>query len=235
MRKSLLYCLFFLSFAFTSKAQKDSIKQKKEVSEFALKNYKADPRDRLIFEVNYTSWLGASKDIKPDWKCIGFGFYTLFDKPIKNSNFSFGYGLGFYGHNYSSNAKFNYQLDSISQNVTTLIQPRKDSYSANRYNERSIEIPLELRFRSKTPTIFKMMIGAKIGYVLSDFKKTNDADGKVRVYNIKNVNPWRYGVVFRIGVEQVCLTASYYFSEVFTDKGPKGINPFSIGIAIIPY
>jgi hypothetical protein len=59
--------------------------------------------------------MGISETIKPDWKCIGFGFYTFFDKPIANSNFSFRYGLGFYGHNYSSNAKFFYQFDSLSK------------------------------------------------------------------------------------------------------------------------
>lgn len=214
-------------------SQKDTTK--KTLSEFDLKNYKSDPKDRLIFEVNYTSWLGAPKGIKTDWKCIGFNFATMFDKPLGNSNFSVGYGLGIYVHNYSSNADFIYKLDSTSSKVQTVIEPKTIPYIANRYNERSFEIPLELRFRTKTVTVFKLMVGAKIGYVVSNFKKTDDADGRLRRYNIKNVNPWRYGINFRIGVEQFCLTASYYLSEVFTDGGPKGVHPFSIGIAIIPY
>ncbi len=237
MKKRIYSSICFLILCcFSIQAQKDTSKLKKLASEFDLKNYKSDPKDRLIFEANYTSWLGAPSNIKTDWKCIGFGFYTLFDKPLGSSNFSFGYGLGFYSHNYSSNANFVYQLDSTNnQDITTVLEPKTIPYIANRYNERSFEIPLELRFRTKTTTIFKMMLGAKVGYVISNFKKSDDADGRVRLYNIKNVNPLRYGLVFRIGVEQVCLTASYYFSEVFTDRGPKGINPFSIGIAIIPY
>lgn len=218
-----------------AQAQKDSAKVKKEKSEFDLKNYKADPKDRLIFEANYTNWLGAPKNIKSDWKCVGFNFSTMFDKPIGNSNFSFGYGLGLYVHNYSSNANFIYKLDSTSKQVTTLLEPKTNPYRANRYNERSVEVPLELRFRTKTTSNFKIMIGAKIGYVISDFKKTDDADGRIRLYNIKNVNKLRYGINFRIGVEQICLTASYYFSEVFLENGPKGVHPFSIGLAIIPY
>ena len=235
MKKLIIYNLLLFSLGFDLSAQKDTSKLKNIISEFDLKNYKSDPKDRLIFEANYTSWLGTPSNIKTDWKCIGFGFYTLFDKPIKNSNFSFGYGLGYYSHNFSSNANFIYQLDSLSQNFTTAIEPKTTPYIGNRYNERSFEVPLELRFRTKTETVFKIMLGAKIGYVISNFKKTDDADGRIRVYNIKHVNPFRYGAVFRIGVEQVCLTASYYFSEVFTSGGPKGINPFSIGIAIIPY
>jgi hypothetical protein len=225
---------FLLVCCFSMQAQKDTSKAKK-ISEFDLKNYKSDPKDRLIFEANYTNWLGSPSGIKTDWKCIGFGFFTLFDKPLGHSNFSFGYGLGFYSHNYSSNANFIYKLDSMNQNTTTVLQPKTIPYIANRYNERSFEIPLELRFRTKTTTVFKLMVGAKIGYVISNFKKSDDADGRIRLYNIKNVNPLRYGAVFRIGVEQICITASYYFSEVFTSRGPQGIHPFSIGIAIIPY
>lgn len=204
-------------------------------SEYDLKNYKADPRDRLILEVNYTNWLGVPKGIKSDWKCIGFAFATMFDKPFGSSRFSLGYGLGFYAHNYSSNANFIYQLDSTNSTVTTVLEPKTIPYIANRYNERSFEIPLELRFRTKTATMFKVMLGGKIGYVVSDFRKTDDADGRVRRYNTQNINRLRYGLVFRIGVEQICFTASYYLSEVFTKDGPKGVIPYSIGIAIIPY
>ncbi|MES2512530.1 MAG: outer membrane beta-barrel protein [Bacteroidota bacterium] len=235
MKKILYNGIYFLMVCcFSLQAQKDTSKTKK-TSEFDLKNYKGDPKDRLIFEANYTNWSGAPAMIRTDWKCIGFGFYTMFDKPLGNSNFSFGYGLGYYTHNYSSNADFIYQLDSMNQKTTTVLQPKTVPYIANRYNERSFEIPLELRFRTKTTTVFKLMLGAKIGYVISNFKKTDDADGRIRLYNIKNVNPLRYGAVFRIGVEQICLTAHYYFSEVFTANGPQGVHPFSIGIAIIPY
>ncbi len=233
--KQILYTLFLVTIFYSATAQKDSTKHKKIISEFDLKNYKSDPKDRLIFEAIYTSWLGAPKNISTDWKCIGFNFALMFDKPIKNSNFSFGYGAGIYCHNYSSNSSFVYQTDSATNITSTLLELKTGSYSSNKYNERSVEIPLELRFRTKSKNNFKIMLGAKVGYVFSDYKKTDDVNGKVRLYDIKNVNHFRYGINFRIGVEQICLTASYYISEVFTNKGPQGIHPFSIGIALIPY
>jgi hypothetical protein len=238
MPRRFIYLFLFVLAGFSVLAQQPTsttTPNYKGNSEYDLKNYKGDPRDRLIFEVNYTNWLGAPKGIKSDWKCVGFAFATMFDKPIGSSNFSFGYGLGLYVHNYSSNANFIYQLDSTNSSVTTILEPKKIPYIANRYNERSFEVPLELRFRTKTATMFKVMLGGKIGYVVSDFRKTDDADGRVRHYNTKNVNRLRYGIVFRIGVEQVCFTASYYLSEVFTKNGPQGVMPYSFGIAIIPY
>jgi hypothetical protein len=218
----------------TGKAQQPNKPAYKGDSEYDLKNYKADPRDRLILETNYTNWTNVPKGIKTDWKCLGFAS-TMFDKPFGASNFSLGFGLGLYVHNFSSNADFVYKLDSTNSKVTTLLEPKTIPYIANRYNERSFEIPVELRFRTKTATMFKIMLGGKIGYVISDFRKSDDADGRIRHYNNRNINRLRYGIVFRIGVEQVCLTASYYLSEVFTKEGPKGISPYSIGIAIIPY
>lgn len=233
--KQILYTFFLATVFFSAVAQKNNTTPKKPISEFDLKNYKSDPKDRLIFEAIYTSWLGAPKSIKTDWKCIGFNFALMFDKPIKNSNFSFGYGAGIYCHNYSSNSSFVYKTDSSTNITSTLLGQKTGSYNSNKYNERSVEIPLELRFRTKSKNNFKIMLGAKVGYVFSDYKKTDDANGKIRMYDIKNVNRFRYGINFRIGVEQICLTASYYLSEVFTSKGPQGIHPFSIGIAIIPY
>jgi len=236
MLKQLICFIVLLSSFQALLAQKDTIKSvKEELSEFDLKNYKADPKDRLIFEINYTSWLGTKSDIKSDWKSLGFNFSTMFDKPLGRSNFSIGYGLGIYSHNFSSNADFIYQLDSNNRNVTTIVQPKTIPYKANRYNERLIEVPVELRFRTKAKSSFKIMVGAKIGYVMANFKKTDDADGRIRRYDIRNVNNLRYGVNFRIGVEQICLTGCYYISEVFDAGGPKGIHPFSIGLAIIPY
>lgn len=226
--------MLFVLFKVSAIAQQPTTKYKGD-SEYDLKNYKADPRDRLILEINHTNWMGAPKGIKSDWRCMGFAFATMFDKPFTNSNFSFAFGLGFYVHNYSSNANFIYKLDSMNSQVTTVLEPKTIPYIANRYNERLVEIPLEFRFRTKTATMFKMMLGAKIGYVVSDFRKTDDADGRIRHYNTQNINAFRYGIVFRIGIEQICFTASYYLSEVFTKNGPKGVNPYSIGIAIIPY
>ena len=138
MIKISIYWFLLFGFISTIKAQTDTSKIKKAVSEFDVKNYKADPRDRLIFEANFTNWLGAPKNIKIDWKCIGFGFYTLFDKPISNSNFSFGYGLGFYSHNYSSNAGFVYQFDSLTQHTKTIIEPKNPHSSASTEKIKSV-------------------------------------------------------------------------------------------------
>ncbi len=205
--------------------------------EFNIKKYKGEPGDRLIIEINRTAWLGAPADIKTHWRSLGLNFAFMFDKPIGRSSFSFGYGIGIFSHNFHSNADFIYKLDSANtKSVTTILQPKTTEYKTNSYNEKILEIPLEIRFRSKTDRKFKVEFGVKGGYVINDFRKMVDADGKLRVYNTKNINHIRYGVNFRIGFEQICLTACYYVSEVFQkDRGVNGLNMYSFGLAIIPY
>ncbi len=229
----ILSFVLFSAFAFSQATDKN---KPKPDDEFNLKKYKGEPGDRLIIEINRTVWMGAPGDIKTHWRSLGLNFAFMFDKPIGRSSFSFGYGIGIFSHNYHSNADFIYKLDSSSKSVTTILQPKTTPYKTNSYNEKILEIPLEIRFRSKTDRKFKMEFGVKGGYVINDFRKMVDADGKLRVYNTKNINHIRYGVNFRIGFEQICLTACYYVSEVFQkDRGVNGLNMYSFGIAIIPY
>ncbi|MBL7916864.1 MAG: hypothetical protein JNM96_00610 [Bacteroidia bacterium] len=204
--------------------------------EFEMKNYKGEPTDRIILEVNHTGWLNIPSNIKMSWKSVGFNVALMFDKPLGKSNFSLGYGIGLYSHNFHSNANFIYRYDSIKKYDVTDMVPRTTNYNINRFGQKILEIPLELRFRTKTLYKFKVMLGGKFGYVIQDFRKVFDDNGKFKIYDTKNMNYLRYGVVLRIGVEQVCFTASYYFSEVFKkDRGVNGITPYSFGIAIIPY
>ncbi len=233
-----IFIAVFFSMLCIAQNNNESVKKKKhsESDEYDLKNYKALANDRVILEVNHTGLLNIPKHIKMSWRSVGVNFALMFDKPLGNSNFSLGYGIGIYSHNFHSNAEFVYRYDSIKKNTVTDWVVKQNSYTINRFAQKIIEIPLELRFRTKTISKFKVMLGGKFGYVVSDFRKVFDDKAKLKIYDTKNLNHLRYGVVFRIGVEQVCLTACYYFSEVFVkDRGVNGLLPYSVGIAIIPY
>ncbi len=234
--------IFFLvlTLASFSQTKKDSIKpsdKKKTKGIYDLKNYKSDPHDRLILEINHTGFLGLAENVKPQYeRSIGFNFAFMFDKPFGKSSFSFGYGIGLLSHNFHSNVDFAYVRDSITTQLNTVLTPFNRPVTLNRFAQKILEIPLEFRFRTKTDRQFKVHLGGKIGYVVNDFRSIRDNDGKIRIYDIKNVNYLRYGVNFRIGYEQICLTACYYISEVFNEgRGPSGITPYTVGIAIIPY
>ncbi|MBK9285627.1 MAG: outer membrane beta-barrel protein [Sphingobacteriaceae bacterium] len=234
--------LIFVQFALVGFSQtvSDTLPKKKgsrEIGEFDKKNYKSDPGDRMLIEILHTGYTGLPANIQQSSiKSIGVNFSLMFDKPIGKSAFSFGYGLGIFSHNFHSNAEFVYITDSTVKNTGTRLEPIQRETKLNRYAQKILEMPIEFRFRTKTDRQFKIHVGFRVGYMLNDFRSVQDKDGKFRTYRIKNINPVRYGATFRIGFQQFAFSASYYFSELFQDnKGPQGILPYSIGIAIIPY
>ena len=226
-----LVCFFlflFLPFYFYSQTEKKN--------EFSIYNYKPTPQDRLILEVNHTGWLGMPDGLKEKLTSGGVNVFLFFDYPVKQTRFSFAWGLGFSSHNIHGPINLTQQANTLTRGTQFLsISRRNEPYEVNRIGFKLLELPVEFRIRTKTNYQFKLMAGFKVGYVLLTFKKTFDANGKIKTYDLFGVNPLRYGPSIRLGWEQVHLTAFYALSEAFIkNKGQAGIIPFSIGIAYTP-
>lgn len=211
-------------------------KDPKEQNEFNKYAYKPTPQDRLVLEMNHTGWLGMPHGLKEKATTGGFNFYLYFDHPIKKSRFSFAWGAGMSSHNIHGPINLVYHVDSVTGSINyTSIEKRYEPYKVNRIGFKVVEMPFELRFRTRTNYQFKAMLGVKVGYVAQEFRKIFDKDGKVKLYDIYGTNPLRYGITLRLGWEQLHITGFYALSEVFLKgKGTPGIYPFSIGIAYTP-
>ncbi len=121
--------------------------------------------------------------------------------------------------------------------------PDSIDYKKNKLSLNYLEIPFELRFRSKPDKSFRRLsiaAGFKAGYLIQSHTKYkgDDANGnetKFKTFNIANLNKLRYGPTFRMGYGKVSLFGYLSISELFQeDKGPIAY-PFSAGIMIIPY
>ena len=83
--------------------------------------------------------------------------------------------------------------------------------------------------------VFRFSIGGKIGYMVNNHIKFVSEGLKIKSYNIKDVNPLRYGVTARVGYKMYNLFVYYSLSTLFEkDKGTE-MAPLSIGISIIPF
>lgn len=222
----------FCVFGLYAQTKKDSLTQ----SEFNIYKYKPTPQDRMILEVNHTGWIGLPSELQEKFFSGGVNFMLFFDHPIKSSHFSFAWGGCISSYNIHGPISLVYHVDSTTKSVSfTSVEKRQEPYIVNRIGLKIAEIPVEFRFRSHTDYQFKLSIGFKVGYVVQSFRKIFDKDENVKIFDIKGINPWRYGVTFRMGWEQLHLTAFYSLSEFFLDgKGTPGIHPFSIGIAYTP-
>ncbi len=202
----------------------------------AADRLKTWPKDRIVLEINHTSWYNKPDGVKGKFTSGGVNIYAFFDNPIGKSRMSWAIGFGLSSHNIHGPIDLKYKLDSISDKIIfTDVVHRNQPYVKNRIGEKLLEVPFEMRFRSRGNTTFKLTAGFKVGYVVQSFRKIFDEDGKRKLYDIRGHNPWRYGVTIRVGFEQIHITGFYALSDFFLKgKGTLGLTPYSIGIAYTP-
>ena len=192
----------------------------------------ADSKDRIVFDVNYDAWLNAPPGIKQIPRSPGVNIYLMWDYPFGHGPLSVAFGAGLSSHDVSSNAQIIYSLDGKYTSLVPLVTP----YKINKLSCNYVEIPLELRIRTRGKNSFKMAVGAKGGYAYNIHTKIVDNDGKRKIYDIKNVDPLRYGVTFRIGYNKFDLQGFYSLSQLFlAGKGEPNMIPYSIGVGILLY
>lgn len=211
------------------------------------RNAKRPKADRLIFNItldNLTYKRNDSFSVKAF--SPGFGLYGMWDKQIGNSNFSFGYGLGF---------TFSYiNTDRILHSDTLGIDFYRpinydsllsvgDRFRGGTFYSSYLEAPVEFRFRKEIngKDFFKVAIGMRIGLKLNssyDFDAYYPRIGEEKNFktsSFSQVSMFRYGPTFRIGYGAVNLFGYYSIGKLFkgtTEISGSDFRQFSIGISI---
>jgi outer membrane protein with beta-barrel domain len=192
----------------------------------------ASPKDHIVLDLSYDSYAKLPKDIDLTIRSLGVNVFLMWDYPIGRGPFSIAAGAGISTHAVHSNGKILYSLDG----KYTSIVPLTTEYKTNKLTCHYAEIPVELRIRTRTINQFKLTIGGKIGYAFNVHTKFEDDDGKIKVYKIKNIEPLRYGLTFRIGYNKWNLQGFYGLSELFMKgRGEPGMAPYSFGVGMLLY
>lgn len=232
----LLICLLLSLICFGLKAQDEDIDKKPR-----LNNPSAD---RLVFEFNHDNWINKPDNIKTRWYNRGINTYVSFDIPLdKNGHVAFAPGAGI-GVN---NVYHDGIITTDSTNVTYFepIQSEID-YRNNKLTTAYLEVPIELRFRSKADknnNRWKFAIGLRGGYLLNahskyrgpDLTQSTNRTVKIKDLRLPNINKYRLGSTVRVGYGTFNLVGFYSLTNLFeTDLGP-GIQQFSIGLCFNSY
>jgi len=206
----------------------------KETSQ-KLKEKNTSSRDRIVVDIFFDNWLHNEDSLQTKWYSRGFNAYFMYDILLgKKALFSVAPGLGV-----GTNNVFHNSALSVDTNGTELVK-RTDDYKRNKIGLAYVDIPVELRFRSKPNAknkSFKVALGFKAGILIDSKTKVRkeDAFGEMKVYKEKrldNLNLFRYGATFRVGYGPFNLFAFYSLSKLFEkDRGPE-ITPFSVGFSI---
>ncbi|MBN2728749.1 MAG: PorT family protein [Bacteroidales bacterium] len=220
MKKSFLFALVFI-FSVTLFAQEEEFETSSRFGK----------SDRLMVDWYTDMWLGAPDSAEIRSYCPGASVSLMQDFALGSSNFSFAVGLGIGTHNLHSNS---YIIKETNTDYM-VFQKYVDEPKKNKLVLSYVDLPLEIRFRTKRQNVFRLAVGGKFGYNINNHIKYEDDYVKRKHYNVDYINPLRYGVTARVGYKMYNLYVYYGLSTLFeTNKGTE-MAPLSIGISFIPF
>jgi len=170
--------------------------------------------DQIYISLTYNLLLNKPPLINQNGFSGGISFGFIKDLPInKKRTFGFGLGIG-----YSYNALI--QNLKISQvNGTTIFEEAVD-YSSNKLSLKSIDIPVEFRWRNSTPSKFKfwrIYSGVKFSYITTVKSKYRDSNDYIVTKNITEINRLQYGITLAAGYGTWNLFMYYALNPIFNN------------------
>jgi hypothetical protein len=180
--------------------------------------------------------------------------YYYYDYRIGKSKFSLhpGIGFGLERYKFNNDKTLGYvsgpSIDTLKMIPLESVIPTASSFKKTQLITNYIDIPFEVRFSTNPDDpgrSFKISMGFKFGVLYESFSKIkyreNSETKKLEDKQNFNLNPIRYGPLFRIGFGPISAYANYTLSPLFKDgEGPDGakgskINNFTVGITLAAF
>ncbi len=204
------FYLFFILLTYTSSAQ-DTIPE-----------IEGDTRyrdDQFYIGLTYNLFSSVPKGVHPEGLSGGFYFGFLRDMPInKKRNMAIAIGVGMSFDQYSHNLFID--EDSNGKTTFTIIEDT-DDYDSNRFKTAIIEIPLEFRWRSSTPTTYKFWrayAGLRVGYAIWHDATYKDSSGTVSLSDISEFEKLSLGTTLSLGYHKFNFFLYYSINPFFNDE-----------------
>lgn len=160
----------------------------------------------------------------------GFHFGFIRDFPVnERRNVAFGVGLG-------------YSVNSINQNLLIARNNQGDlqysildesMFSKNKMILHIVELPIEFRWRTSTPTeynFWRIYTGLKLGYVFSSVAKFKGEPNDLKEKPLDDLNKLQYGFTLSAGYDQFNLHIYYALNTLFDDTAKLEDQPLDLSL-----
>lgn len=229
--KKLLSIVLLSVISFLSNAQETQPQPQSSAAASALSTI-ASADDLFILTLSSDNWSGLPSEFKAKpFRSRGLSFLIMKEKMTESGHFGIGYGLGFSSQNVHTDATIFYNDSSNTSQLYKL--PDSLDVNLNKLSLNFIDAAFEVRLRTTENSHerrFKVSVGMKAGYLVQSHTKYDDKNGKVKTYDIKNLNSFQYGLTGRIGYGGISASVYYSLVDVFKkDKGPS-LTPYSVGV-----
>ena len=195
--------------------------------------------DRIVIDFTWNQWKTSPPNINQGVFSFGFSSSWFRDIPLgKKSNCALAIGLGFESLSFHHNGEFVELFDNNNVSNTQLIPlSSTTNVMKNKYAVNYVDIPVEFRIRTINKTLedrmkfnFKLYLGFRTGVLVNDHTKYRDNEQKIKVFNLPNTMPYRYGPYVRLGFNKIAFVGYYSLTSIFDEKSVN-LTPFSIGLS----
>jgi hypothetical protein len=158
------------------------------------------------------------------------------DMPLnKRRNIAIGVGLGVSTNTYTSNLFIG--QEATGETVFSILE-NGTNVDRNTFNTNLIEMPIQLRWRTSTPTnysFWRIYTGVKLSYIYHYKAKFKNSTTSVTQTNIPELNRWRYAATLTLGNGSFNAFVQYDLQTLFNqdaliDTQRVNLQPIKFGI-----
>lgn len=191
-------------------------------------------KDKVLFDFHAPFWIQKPNGIKSEpQKSFAFSFAWGIDKKIGKSDFSYFYGVGYSYHKLESNLNLRLPVNADAHPSDFKLLPVASDFDFNKLKYRTIEIPLELRYRTSTKVPFRIYFGGKVGYVFSSSYESQIAGEVYSRKKLTELNHFQYGLTLRVGAGLINGFVYYGLNDPFNTSAPSTMKQLSIGLSFL--
>lgn len=211
--------------------------QEKINDDMALRKAKIDSlyrEDQFYFSFTLNTLQKKPAGLEQQKFSAGFSLGVLRDIPLnKRRNIAIAPGLGFTYNNYNENLAIT-KLDGVPVYTVT------DDYDKNKFSQLSVDVPIELRWRSSNFEDYKfwrIYAGVKMSYLIYDKSIYNYGGAETIVSNNPDFNKLQYGCYIATGYNSINVYAYYGLNPLFKSAktSTESIDMHSLNLGIMFY
>lgn len=193
--------------------------------------------DQFYAGVTYNLIGNKPNDLSQKGFSLGFHAGFIKDMPInKDRNVAIGIGLGYSANSFNQNLLI--VKDDVGNINYSIIDESTVTFSRNKFSQHLVELPIEFRWRTSTPTnynFWRIYTGFKIGYVFANTTKFKGDLGGYKYTNIDDFNKFQYGLTVSMGYNTWNLYLYYALNPIFSSDAKLNgetidMNAIKIGL-----
>jgi hypothetical protein len=205
--KYIIFSLFWFSSIFLSYAQEDYIQEIDSL-------YK---EDHFYAGVTYNVLGNKPPELNQSGFSLGFHLGFIKDMPInKQRNIAIGVGVGYSTNSFKQDLLINKNSDG--KFVYSIIE-NSQTYTKNKFSTHLIEVPIEFRWRTSTPTeysFWRIYTGFKVGYAIINTSKYEGDLGRLKYTKNNDFNKFQYGLTMSAGYNTWNFHIYYPLNSIFS-------------------